>query len=243
MQSDRIQQRINTFLDEADEAAARSDWARVRDRAQNVLAFDPENSEALSYIAAADRAGIAASRFRVADGVGQDSDGQPDTNQAFSSQSALEARPARPEPTSFVNGRYEVKRLLGEGGKKRVFLCHDTKLDRDVAFALIKTEGLDAEGDTRIRREAQAMGRLGDHPHIVPVYDIRRRAFGRLRPRSRPAISGHPAYGRGRRREAHRAGSRPSAAAGDSAAHRGPGVPGSRVRPLQGDRASGPEAR
>ena len=47
-----------------------------------------------------------------------------------------------PKPTSFVNGRYEVKRLLGEGGKKRVHLAHDTTLDRDVAFALIKTEGL-----------------------------------------------------------------------------------------------------
>src|SRR4030095_9956258 len=73
---------------------------------------------------------------------------------------------------SFVGGRYQVKRFLGEGGKKRVYLCHDTKLDRDVAFALIRTEGLNAEGETRIRREAQAMGRLGDHPNIVPVYDI-----------------------------------------------------------------------
>src|SRR5207248_4264913 len=45
------------------------------------------------------------------------------------------------EPPSFVNGRYLVKRFLGEGGKKRVFLAHDTLLDRDVAFALIKTEG------------------------------------------------------------------------------------------------------
>ena len=74
--------------------------------------------------------------------------------------------------SSFGGGRYQVQRLLGEGGKKRVYLAHDSKLDRDVAFALIKTEGLDAEGETRIRREAQAMGKLGDHPHIVPVYDI-----------------------------------------------------------------------
>src|SRR5207249_3067042 len=83
------------------------------------------------------------------------------------------ARPAAPSiPTSFVNGRYEVRRFLGEGGKKRVYLAHDTLLDRDVAFALIKTEGLDAAARTRISREAQAMGRLGDHPNIVAVYDI-----------------------------------------------------------------------
>jgi class 3 adenylate cyclase len=74
-------------------------------------------------------------------------------------------------PTSFASGRYQVQRLLGEGGKKRVYLAHDSKLDRDVAFALIKTEGLDADGLVRIHREAQAMGRLGDHPHIVTVYD------------------------------------------------------------------------
>src|SRR6266545_670471 len=80
--------------------------------------------------------------------------------------------PSSTPPTAFCDGRYRVVRFLGEGGKKKVYLAHDTKLDRDVAFALIKTEGLNAEGEARIRREAQAMGRLGDHPHIVPVYDI-----------------------------------------------------------------------
>ena len=48
-----------------------------------------------------------------------------------------------PQPTSFANGRYQVKKFLGEGGKKKVYLAHDTLLDRDVAFALIKTEKLD----------------------------------------------------------------------------------------------------
>jgi len=41
-----------------------------------------------------------------------------------------------------------------------------------VAFALIKTEGLDEAGRSRISREAQAMGRLGSHPHIVTVFDL-----------------------------------------------------------------------
>ena len=45
-------------------------------------------------------------------------------------------------------------------------------LDREVAFALIKTEGLDEVGMTRVNREAQAMGRLGSHPHIVTVFDL-----------------------------------------------------------------------
>ena len=76
------------------------------------------------------------------------------------------------QPTSFVDGRYEVRRFLGEGGKKRVFLAHDARLDRDVAFALIKTDGLDDVGRERILREAQAMGRMGAHPHIVSIFDI-----------------------------------------------------------------------
>jgi hypothetical protein len=77
-----------------------------------------------------------------------------------------------PEPTSFGSGRYQVKTLLGEGGKKRVYLARDTVLDRDIAFARIKTEKLDEDARTRIRREAQAMGRLGDHPNIVTVFDF-----------------------------------------------------------------------
>ncbi len=73
---------------------------------------------------------------------------------------------------SFANGRYQVTERLGEGAKKRVYRAHDTLLDREVAFALIKTEGLDEPGRQRVRREAQAMGRLGSHPNIVAVLDL-----------------------------------------------------------------------
>ena len=51
-------------------------------------------------------------------------------------------------------------------------MAQDTALDREVAFALIKTEGLDDTSRHRIQREAQAMGRLGSHPHIVTVFDL-----------------------------------------------------------------------
>jgi eukaryotic-like serine/threonine-protein kinase len=74
-------------------------------------------------------------------------------------------------PTSFANGRYQVKKMLGEGGKKKVYLAHDSLLDRDIAIYLIKTEKLDETGRTRITREAQAMAKLGDHPNIASVYD------------------------------------------------------------------------
>ena len=41
MASERIQRRIETLLEEADQAISRSDWESVRDRAQNVLAMGP----------------------------------------------------------------------------------------------------------------------------------------------------------------------------------------------------------
>src|SRR5262249_10993559 len=75
-------------------------------------------------------------------------------------------------PTGFAGGRYVVKRFIGEGWKKRVYLAHDTRLERDVALAVVRTDGLDQAGLGRVRREARAMGRLGDHPHVVTVYDV-----------------------------------------------------------------------
>ena len=154
MTSERVQHRIDSLLDEADQAISQDDWPAVRQRANAVLAFDAENADALAYLAAADKA-------------------QPENFPGVAAPPAApEAPPGPPLPTSFVNGRYEVERFLSEGGKKNVYLAHDTTLDRDVAFALIKTEGLDDASRRRITREAQAMGRLGDHPNIVTVYDI-----------------------------------------------------------------------
>ena len=75
-------------------------------------------------------------------------------------------------PSEFAGGRYQVKRLLGEGASKIVYLARDTRLEREVAFALIKTDGLDDDGRTRVRREARAMGQLGEHPNVVNIYDI-----------------------------------------------------------------------
>ena len=56
MASDRIQRNIERLLDEVDNAIARRDWISVRDHAQDVLALDPQNSEASAFLAAATRA-------------------------------------------------------------------------------------------------------------------------------------------------------------------------------------------
>jgi hypothetical protein len=155
MASERFQRRIDRILDQIEDAADRRDWPAVRQGALDLLVFDPENADAKSFLAAAQRALDA---------------------EAVSSPAPV-ISPATPvvestEPTIFADGRYEVKRFLGEGGKKKVYLTLDTTLDREVAFALIKSEGLDETSRSRVQREAQAMGRLGSHSHIVTVFDL-----------------------------------------------------------------------
>ena len=144
MPSERVQRRIEKMLDEADDAMDRSDWDVVHWRATEVLALDPENEEGEQLLRAAKELGAASG------GAERPSD----------TSSSVEPSPET--PTSFANGRYEVTGFLGEGGKKKVYLAHDTTLDRDVAFGLIKAEGLDDASRQRITREAQAMARLGE---------------------------------------------------------------------------------
>ncbi len=82
------------------------------------------------------------------------------------------AEPHEHLPATIGGGRYRTVRLLGEGARKRVYLAMDERLAREVAVAVVKTDGLDANGRVRITREAQAMARLGDDPAIVTVYDV-----------------------------------------------------------------------
>jgi hypothetical protein len=102
MASERLQRRIDILLDEADQAIAQSEWSVVRDRAQNVLALDPDNGDAATFLAAANRA-LASGR-------------QPPA----ATPTPISNEPTADQPTSFANGHYQVKRFLGEGGKKKV---------------------------------------------------------------------------------------------------------------------------
>ena len=177
MPSERIQRRIDALLDEADAAISEGAWPAVAEKARAVLAIDPANEDATAFLAMADaNAGAAPATRRTAVSVEQPArsviEAAAIVERMESGGDTSEATPtAEEEPESFAGGRYRVLRFLGEGGKKRVFLAHDALLDRDVAFSLIKTEGLDDVGRERITREAQAMGRL-THQHIVSVYDI-----------------------------------------------------------------------
>src|SRR3954452_467284 len=75
-------------------------------------------------------------------------------------------------PPALAHGRYVITGFLGEGARKRVYLAHDERLDRDVAVALIPSLGSDAAARERIAAEARAMARLGSHPNFVTVHDF-----------------------------------------------------------------------
>jgi len=75
---------------------------------------------------------------------------------------------------SFGDGRYVVRRQLGEGGQKVVYLVHDTQLGRECALASLKAGELSDVKLARLEREARAMARLTAHENIVTVHDIGR---------------------------------------------------------------------
>ena len=71
-----------------------------------------------------------------------------------------------------VNDRYEIEKLIGEGGMANVYLAKDTILDRKVAVKVLRG---DLAGDEkfvrRFQREALAASSLS-HPNIVEIYDV-----------------------------------------------------------------------
>ena len=70
-----------------------------------------------------------------------------------------------------LGGRYEIGEVLGYGGMAEVFRGRDTRLSRDVAVKVLRTDlARDPSFQMRFRREAQAAASL-NHSAIVAVYD------------------------------------------------------------------------
>lgn len=87
---------------------------------------------------------------------------------------------AQPGALGDCFGRYEIRRLLGEGGFGRVWLAFDRELHREVAIKVPKLRRPDdARHLDEFLREARRAAGL-DHPHIVPVYDAGRTDQGVL---------------------------------------------------------------
>lgn len=77
----------------------------------------------------------------------------------------------RPASRPTAIGRYQLIRILGEGGMGAVYLATDPAIDRLVALKLMRTN-LTAESlRERFTREARAVGRL-HHPNIVTVFEF-----------------------------------------------------------------------
>ena len=71
-----------------------------------------------------------------------------------------------------VANRYEILRPLGSGGMAEVVAAHDTRLGRDVAIKVIRSEQLgEPISRARLLREARAAAAL-HHPNSVAVYDV-----------------------------------------------------------------------
>lgn len=71
-----------------------------------------------------------------------------------------------------LDGRYEIRELIGVGGMAYVYHCYDTIDDREVAIKILKDEFLDNEDFIRrFKNESKAIAVL-NHPNIVRVYDV-----------------------------------------------------------------------
>lgn len=70
-----------------------------------------------------------------------------------------------------VNGRYQLRGLLGQGGMADVELAYDQVLDRQVAVKILHQRYThDPSFVDRFRREARASASMS-HPNVVGVYD------------------------------------------------------------------------
>ncbi len=71
-----------------------------------------------------------------------------------------------------LDGRYEIRELIGIGGMANVYRCYDTIDDREVAIKILKDEYLNNEEFIRrFKNESKAIAVLS-HPNIVKVYDV-----------------------------------------------------------------------
>nr|ART36311.1 C590 [uncultured bacterium] len=67
---------------------------------------------------------------------------------------------------------YQIRSVLGEGGMGKVYLAHDTKLDRKVALKILPQESTaNQESMRRFTQEAKTAAAL-HHPNIAQIFEI-----------------------------------------------------------------------
>jgi serine/threonine protein kinase/Flp pilus assembly protein TadD len=69
-----------------------------------------------------------------------------------------------------IADRYRIERELGQGGMATVYLVHDLRHNRPVAFKVLRPELAATLGPERFLHEIRIAAGL-QHPHILPVFD------------------------------------------------------------------------
>lgn len=68
-------------------------------------------------------------------------------------------------------GRFELRKILGQGAQSTVWLAFDPRLEREVAIKVMRPgSGSDAQALAQWLDEARSVGRV-KHPNIIPVYE------------------------------------------------------------------------
>ena len=145
MAGERVQRQIDRFLDEAEEAVANRNWEVVRQRARDVLAFDPGNSDAEAFLRGAERA--------------LESEPTPAAAVALSEEDASRARLEQYIPRELLTKLEAARTSGGLQSERRVV----TMLFCDVTGSTAAAEILDPEEWSEIMN--------GAFEHLIaPVY-------------------------------------------------------------------------
>ncbi|HTM44123.1 MAG TPA: serine/threonine-protein kinase [Polyangiaceae bacterium] len=80
-------------------------------------------------------------------------------------------------PDDVIAGKYQLNRVLGQGGMGEVWIARNRDLDADVAIKLIRSESNSDDSADRLLREAQAAAKLSG-PAIVRVFDFGKTQYG-----------------------------------------------------------------
>lgn len=178
MPSARVRRQVETLLDDAEAAASKRDWLAVRDCAEAGLRVGPENEDAQHLLRLA---GIPA-----ADGADGSNATHPTAvvaSPTVPNADAVAPEPAA-QPTSFANGRYQLKKFLGEGGKEEGLPCsrHDPRPRCRVRI----------DQDRRPRRSVARAHHPRGPGHGPTPRPPAHRAHLRLGRRNGPDLGGHP---------------------------------------------------
>jgi serine/threonine protein kinase/Flp pilus assembly protein TadD len=157
--------------------SSQSDGERLRDLFGQALDLPPGERASFLRDSCGDEPALHAKLVRLvgahqsltaSEGIGRRSiDSELDGDEVMLTQSA-----PRLSPGFRFGARYEVINFVGRGGMGEVYRARDTRLRRDVAIKVLRSElAGDPSRRQRFEREAQATALLG-HPNIVSVFDF-----------------------------------------------------------------------